>query len=566
MKISLLSRLAAVGMIATLGTACNDNDIPVVNPNTGIGEGNDTFTAAEWYPGGVLGTTSNEQGCYANPSPFVEANGLYASFKKGETFFENDFTINTAPRRGLGPAWVRSGCLYCHPSYGHGQRMDRYRANDQGNGYLLVIYHPTAGVDGNGKKYDANSYITEVTGMPQTKAQSPFLPPIDEDGIHITWKKATDEHGNKFADGTTYDLEYPDITIDQDAFNTDPKPSNYEVRLESTIGIYGTALIDAIDDDSLKAQYAHEAKYVQLNPGMWAGNDWASSAWYTLADGTKHIKRFTYALTRASLQDGPGANAIWNITNVTRSDRHYLYTTAAWAKAMSENSDVIDYIQKYGKPAVSLMHPYYADGSRDSIKIMVNKLLGLSKNDAETRASYEKYFVSQQGEEMSDQDYYDFMVWHRGLAVPQARGLNNDQVKRGKKLFTEMGCTTCHRPQWTTGNDNYWAPENIKKIGKLPQYAKQSIWPYSDFVQHRLHMVNDIRGGWCRTTPLWGRGLSVQETGRSDRMHDCRARTVIDAIMWHGYSKQSDAYESSQKFYNLPKADREAVVAFINAI
>lgn len=566
MKISLLSRLAAVGMIATLGTACNDNDIPVVNPNTGIGEGNDTFTAAEWYPGGVLGTTSNEQGCYANPSPFVEANGLYASFKKGETFFENDFTINTAPRRGLGPAWVRSGCLYCHPSYGHGQRMDRYRANDQGNGYLLVIYHPTAGVDGNGKKYDANSYITEVTGMPQTKAQSPFLPPIDEDGIHITWKKATDEHGNKFADGTTYDLEYPDITIDQDAFNTDPKPSNYEVRLESTIGIYGTALIDAIDDDSLKAQYAHEAKYVQLNPGMWAGNDWASSAWYTLADGTKHIKRFTYALTRASLQDGPGANAIWNITNVTRSDRHYLYTTAAWAKAMSENSDVIDYIQKYGKPAVSLMHPYYADGSRDSIKIMVNKLLGLSKNDAETRATYEKYFVSQQGEEMSDQDYYDFMVWHRGLAVPQARGLNNDQVKRGKKLFTEMGCATCHRPQWTTGNDNYWAPENIKKIGKLPQYAKQTIWPYSDFVQHRLYMVNDIRGGWCRTTPLWGRGLSVQETGRSDRMHDCRARTVIDAIMWHGYSKQSDAYESSQKFYNLPKADREAVVAFINAI
>ena len=560
MKISLLSRLAAVGMIATLGTACNDNDIPVVNPNTGIGEGNDTFTAAEWYPGGVLGTTSNEQGCYANPSPFVEANGLYASFKKGETFFENDFTINTAPRRGLGPAWVRSGCLYCHPSYGHGQRMDRYRANDQGNGYLLVIYHPTAGVDGNGKKYDANSYITEVTGMPQTKAQSPFLPPIDEDGIHITWKKATDEHGNKFADGTTYDLEYPDITIDQNAFNTDPKPSNYEVRLESTIGIYGTALIDAIDDDSLKAQYAHEAKYVQLNPGMWAGNDWASSAWYTLADGTKHIKRFTYALTRASLQDGPGANAIWNITNVTRSDRHYLYTTAAWAKAMSENSDVIDYIQKYGKPAVSLMHPYYADGSRDSIKIMVNKLLGLSKNDAETRATYEKYFVSQQGEEMSDQDYYDFMVWHRGLAVPQARGLNNDQVKRGKKLFTEMGCATCHRPQWTTGNDN------IKKIGKLPQYAKQTIWPYSDFVQHRLYMVNDIRGGWCRTTPLWGRGLSVQETGRSDRMHDCRARTVIDAIMWHGYSKQSDAYEISQKFYNLPKADREAVVAFINAI
>ena len=85
-------------------------------------------------------------------------------------------------------------------------------------------------------------------------------------------------------------------------------------------------------------------------------------------------------------------------------------------------------------------------------------------------------------------------------------------------------------------------------------------------VQHRLFMENDIRTGWCRTTPLWGRGLSLQETGAEDRLHDCRARNVIEAIMWHGYSKQSDAFESTQKFYNLSKEERDAVVAFINAI
>ncbi len=79
-------------------------------------------------------------------------------------------------------------------------------------------------------------------------------------------------------------------------------------------------------------------------------------------------------------------------------------------------------------------------------------------------------------------------------------------------------------------------------------------------------MKNDIRTGWCRTTPLWGRGLSVQETGRSDRLHDCRAKSVVEAIMWHGYSKQSDAYDCTQKFYNLSSSDRDAVVAFINAI
>ena len=55
-------------------------------------------------------------------------------------------------------------------------------------------------------------------------------------------------------------------------------------------------------------------------------------------------------------------------------------------------------------------------------------------------------------------------------------------------------------------------------------------------------MKNDIRTGWCRTTPLWGRGLSRRLTGADDRLHDCRARTVIEAIMWHAYSKLSDAY------------------------
>lgn len=51
-------------------------------------------------------------------------------------------------------------------------------------------------------------------------------------------------------------------------------------------------------------------------------------------------------MTRGSLQDGPGANAIWNITNVTRQDRPCLYTTTPWAKAMSENTDVIAAIKK----------------------------------------------------------------------------------------------------------------------------------------------------------------------------------------------------------------------------
>ena len=78
-------------------------------------------------------------------------------------------------------------------------------------------------------------------------------------------------------------------------------------------------------------------------------------------------------------------------------------------------------------------------------------------------------------------------------------------------------------------------------------------------------MKNDIRTGWCRTTPLWGRGLSAKCTGADDRLHDCRARNVIEAIMWHG-AANSDARFTVEKFRKLNKSDRDAVVKFINSI
>jgi CxxC motif-containing protein (DUF1111 family) len=87
-------------------------------------------------------------------------------------------------------------------------------------------------------------------------------------------------------------------------------------------------------------------------------------------------------------------------------------------------------------------------------------------------------------------------------------------------------------------------------------------------VQHKLHMTNDIRTGWCRTTPLWGRGLHQRVTGAStaDRLHDCRARTTLEAIMWHGVSSESDARWTVEKFRKLSKTDRQAVITFLDAI
>lgn len=505
-------------------SSCKKDD-PVEPEETPVNE--------EVYAGGKLGTTFNTSAsAYEDFTPAVEQAGLINEFKYGEYFFERPFTQSNAPFNGLGPLYIRNSCESCHPGYGHGKRMERYRAGDWGNGYLLVV------TDNN------DTYISSLTGMPQTKAVEPFKAPIDEDKIVITWKEYTDEWGNKFDDGETYSLIYPEVYIPEDAYyvplEVGGNPvdySNVRVRLEGTIGIYGTGLTDAIPDDSLKAQYAkEEAAGVKLNPAIFANGNWVKTY-----GKTTHPLRYTYALTRGPLQDAAGANAIWNITNVTRSNRRYHYMTKAYAQKASQDQEV-----------QAKFYQYFPEWNKT----------GNVEEDI-----YNFLMCDTLPAEMKDEDYSNFMVWHRGLAVPAARNLDDPTVQRGRTLFYEMGCTYCHRPSWTTGDDVFTDPSGFFKDGdsRLPRYPNQKIWPYSDFVQHKLYMENDIRTGWCRTTPLWGRGLSSICTGASDRLHDFRARNVIEAIMWHG-NAQSDARKSVEAFRKLSKADRDAVVKFIDAI
>lgn len=552
---------------------------PMESDGKYVGEAVGNFSKEEWYPGGELGTTDNvASGCYEDEAPAVTAQGLIDDFNAGEKFFERQFTSANSGFKGLGPASVRRSCLDCHPNYGHGRRMDSYTTSyGNGNGYLLAVYHPVDGANSND-----GGYVAEVTGMPQTQATEPFKAPIDESQIKMQWHHVTAMESGlpmKFPDGEAYDLIYPEITIPRSAFRTNPNPYDtgnkaVAVRVESTIGVMGTGLLDAISEDDIKAQYASTANYYKnvakvadvseyVNPNFWdaSADNFAAGAWYPATENTgvyadggngkPMVKRFTYALTRASLQDGPGANAIWNITNVTRPDRPKLYTTNAWAAAMAEDKEVIEKIKN------DPTSPFWAL-TDDEISKRVNGLLQPGTNQFSNEwHNFEP--------EMSADHFYEFMVWHRGLAIPRARNLNDARVQQGKKVFMEIGCASCHRPSWKTGSDNYWTP-NMIAGKKLPRYANQTIYPYSDMMQHKLYMVNDIHGSWCRTTPLWGRGLAAINGSGVERLHDCRARNEVEAIMWHAYSKNSHAYNSALKFYNLSKADRDAVVMFLRSI
>lgn len=567
--------------VASAITACSDNEnqhVPSDNP------GNNE--KPEWYyTGGQLGTafltTSN---ALEQPTEPIEANEeMSQRFKNGEQLFEKMYMNNhSGVRKGLGPAYVRSSCIHCHPGYGHGKRnpAGAFQTTSIGNGCLLVVYNP-----------DTDGYVSWLTGMPQGHATQPFKAPLDESKVIIEWKKYTDEWGNKFPDGESYDLEYPEVTLAADAVYAKNEGvisslGNYKVLLESTIGIYGTGLLDAISDDDLKAQYAKEEQdgYMQngLNEAFFKNGEWVKQYSNTKVTdvnpdfsdkGEQHPFRFTYALSRGPLQDAAGANAMWNITNVTRSNRryHYLdtyfasasgedktvYGGSSWVKASANDPEVQAGYQSYIEEVdPDKNHPtWHADDYTDKTQVA---------------RAIAAYLTSQELDvEMDDEDFIDFMVWHRGLAVPAARNVDDPDVITGKELFEQIGCAYCHRPSWTTGDDNFYDPNGFftKGDSRLPRYPNQTIWPYSDLVQHKLHMENDIRTGWCRTTPLWGRGLHQMCTGSAtaDRLHDNRARNVIEAIMWHGNTK-SDARMTVEKFRNLSKAERDAIVKFIDSI
>ena len=555
-----------VGSIITVG--CSDSDAPV---SWDIGDPTETTYPEDYYAGGKLGTTSvNTATAYEQPTKAVVDAGMMTAFNEGEYLFEKDYNTNTSGAfHGLGPVAVRRGCLYCHPGYGHGGRQTTYRTDQNTkNGYLLVIYDKTT-----------NAYIRSVAGMPQTIAIEPFKAPIDETKIKIAWENYTDEWGNKFPDGETYSLIYPEVTIPYSAYyapimvqrggvdvELDEAAYNNEVGvlLESTIGIYGTGLTDAIPDDSITEQWLKESKFYNsigktdaLNPAMWdqSTNTWKS--YYSNSvqgDGTKYVRRYTYAMSRGPLLDAAGANAIWNITNVTRSDRRYHYLDLAgkyYATTSSMDPEVqagfTEYINRID-PDKS--HPEWHTGNlqSDIYTYLTSKSL-----DAE----------------MTDTQYKNFMIWHRGLAVPAARNTTTADFKAGKALFTQIGCANCHRPSWQTGDDVIQDPNKFFTSDDMPRYPHQKIWPYTDFVQHRLWMKNDIRTGWCRTTPLWGRGLAAKCSSGVERLHDCRARNVLEAIMWHGCKNEggtSDAYNTVVKFRALSKEQRDQIIYFIESI
>ena len=163
------------------------------------------------------------------------------------------------------------------------------------------------------------------------------------------------------------------------------------------------------------------------------------------------------------------------------------------------------------------------------------------------------------GEPEADATVLDLVTFYsRNLAVPARRDPGDPQVLEGKRVFYEAGCAGCHQPKFVTD-----------RLGDQPEQSFQLIWPYTDLLLHDMgEGLADHRpevrasGREWRTAPLWGIGLTETVTGRASFLHDGRARTLMEAVLWHG----GEAQAARDTVARLPKAERDALIRFLESL
>ncbi len=134
------------------------------------------------------------------------------------------------------------------------------------------------------------------------------------------------------------------------------------------------------------------------------------------------------------------------------------------------------------------------------------------------------------------------------LKIPTQRKTKN--FEKGKEIFNDLGCVKCHTPSYKIADGN-------------------TIYPYSDLLLHDMgnalsdgHSMFKATANEFRTPPLWGVGLYEKVSGYTALLHDGRARTIEEAILWHG----GEASSQKESFKSLSKEKRAFLVEFIKGI
>ncbi|MCB1034728.1 MAG: thiol oxidoreductase, partial [Acidobacteria bacterium] len=180
--------------------------------------------------------------------------------------------------------------------------------------------------------------------------------------------------------------------------------------------------------------------------------------------------------------------------------------------------------------------------------------------------------------ELTDSDLHLVALYARLLAPPARRDWQDPAVLRGRDLFVSTGCSDCHRTELETAAVER-AAENPSEARErstpppqpeiLPELAGQTIRPFTDLLLHDMGpeladgiVEHSASASEWRTAPLWGLGLLERVNGHLRLLHDGRARTVEEAILWHG----GEGAASREAYTQLPDDRRAALLQFLRSL
>ncbi|MCV2402623.1 c-type cytochrome [Marinomonas sp. C2222] len=303
----------------------------------------------------------------------------------------------------------------------------------------------------------------------------------------------------KLADGTIVELRKPSISWS--SLNYGPLGENTEIALLVSPPLVGMGLLDNIPDDVILKNADPEDSN---KDGISGRVNWV----VTNKHGTKSIGRFGYKATATSV----------NVQN-----------------QQAFNIDL------------GLSTPLERSPSGDCTEHQVACISSLNGNSTHL------------GNVEADKEQVKLVNLFVSLSSPpKMRNLRDTDFLEGKKYFDQANCAACHIPKMTTGSN-----------ATYPILNNRIFYPFTDMLLH--DMGDDLASGFpifsahpneWRTAPLWGIGLSEKVSGRKGFLHDGRARTIEEAILWHG----GEAKQSQQFYKQLESTQRSKLIYFLESL
>ena len=467
-----------------------------------------SFDAQEIKQGGDTGISITTSESYSKPSSNITASRK-GSFFIGNAFFRQPWVVapaSTDSRDGLGALFNVAACQSCHIKDGRGHAP--MSSEDDADSLLIRLAMPATTEEQRQKLKD--SLIEKVVHpMYGGQLQDRGIQGVPAEArIAVQW---TDKPVT-FADGHVETLRSPTFNLTKPGYGAFDDELMVSPRV--ALPMIGLGLLEQIPDEAIKKQ---AIKTNNANGDISGKFNWVMDP----QTGKVALGRFGWKAGQTKLitQNQSAFNEDMGLTSNIRPHESCMPTQIACINAATGADE-----QGNGKPPVEV-------------------------NDEVAK------FV----------EFYT-----RNLAVPHRRNADDKLVLAGKKRFYDMGCQSCHTPRYQLPKTD---DDHLEQHGQV-------IYPYTDLLLH--DMGNDLADRtiagklpskdvqveflansyeW-RTPALWGIGLAQTVDSQATFLHDGRARTLMEAVLWHG----GEAEKQKQKVLKLDKQGRSELNAFLKSL